>query len=239
MEDENVTNFSMKQINNGVNVLPYRLSLPEGYDENKKYPLFLFLHGAGERGNDNLLHLSVNTPFGVLMNEENRVKFPCIAVAPQCPENHQWVNTDWSMGSYRQAEIPISIHLSMVADLLDQLVKEYPIDESRIYIIGISMGGYGTWDLIVRYPNRFAAAIPIAGGGDPNLAQRIKDIPIWAFHGDIDTVVPPSSSRDMVTALNNVSANISYTEFQGVEHNSWSPAYNEPTLFSWLFSQKK
>lgn len=219
--------------------LPYRLYVPDDYDSKKDYPLLLFLHGAGERGNDNKKHIEVNNGIIRRIISSDNPEYDCIIVAPQCAENSQWVDTDWSKGSYDQSKVAMSKYLKATHSLLNELQKNYSIDSRRLYITGISMGGYGTWDYITRYPDLFAAAIPICGAGDPTKAEAIKTMPIWAFHGDADGVVPVQGSRDMVEALEELDSPIRYTEYQGVGHDCWNNAYEEPELLSWLFDQVK
>ncbi|MCA9047007.1 MAG: prolyl oligopeptidase family serine peptidase, partial [Planctomycetaceae bacterium] len=126
-----------------------------------------------------------------------------------------------------------------VLELLDQLIKTHAIDEDRIYVMGLSMGGYGTWDLLARHPEKFAAGVPICGGGDEKQAAKIKEMPIWVFHGDADTAVKVERSRNMVAAIKEAGGKPKYTEYPGVGHNSWTPAINEPEILPWLFSQKR
>ena len=127
--------------------------------------------------------------------------------------------------------------MSLLIELIEKVEKEFPIDPDRIYVTGLSMGGYGTWDLIARFPDKFAAAIPICGGGDPQTAMRTKHIPQWAFHGALDEVVSPQNSRVMVKALQDAGARPGYTEYPDVQHDSWVYAYREPHLLPWLFDQ--
>jgi len=221
--------------------MPYRLCKPYGYDEQKKYPLVLFLHGAGERGTNNTSQLTANAGATVWAKTTNQQKNPCFVLAPQCGNDKQWVNTNWSNGSYVQKNIPISEQLSMAMALLDSLCTIYPIDPSKIYITGISMGGYGTWDAITRFPNRFAAAIPICGAGDPTRANLLASLPIRCFHSSDDGTVPVKGTRDMVKAINALGPNNRgdfYTEYTNKGHGSWVAAYSEQTLIDWMFSEK-
>lgn len=212
--------------------LPYRLLKPESYDPKQKYPLVIFLHGAGERGNNNEAQLVHGVP--EFAKPENRQKYPCFLIAPQCPRGDRWA--DWD--AKQQTSKPLE-PLRLVSELIDQVQKEYSIDPNRIYVTGLSMGGYGTWDLIERYPDRFAAAVPICGGGDPSKAATIAKLPIWAFHGGKDPVVKPELSRTMVEALKKAGGQPKYTEYPDVAHDSWVPAYREPEMFAWLFAQKR
>ena len=147
------------------------------------------------------------------------------------------MNTPWGKGSYSISGIPISKELDLVVQILGAVEKEFRIDSSRIYVTGQSMGGYGTWDIVLRHPNRFAAAVPVCGAGDPTQAKSIAHIPIWAFHGDKDTAVPTKGSREMIEALKQAGSKGKYTEYPGVGHNSWSRAWSEEDLVPWLFKQ--
>jgi predicted peptidase len=216
--------------------LPYRLLEPKGYDSKKKYPLVLFLHGAGERGEDNAIQLVHG--MNDFAQDENREKYPCFVVAPQCPNGKQWVDVPWTAESHTQPENP-SESLQDTLDLIAALRQEVSIDSRRLYVTGLSMGGFGTWDLAQRHPELFAAAAPICAGGDEQQAARLAKLPIWAFHGDVDTVVKPSRSRNMIAAIKAVGGQPLYTEYPGVGHNSWAQTYRDPKLFEWLFAQKR
>lgn len=222
--------------------IPYRLYIPDSTNSNGKYSFLLFLHGAGERGTDNQSQIRANSNILTRIVNDTDPERNCIILAPQCPSNKQWVNTPWGNGSYSVDEISQSSPMQAVMKIIDELVSDYrntPIDESRMYISGISMGGYGTWDTIIRNPDMFAAAIPVCGAGDPTKAELIKDIPIWTFHSSDDGTVPVSGTRDMASALEAVDGNITYTEYSGYGHGSWEPAFAEPELLNWLFSQRK
>ena len=216
--------------------LPYRLLKPDPYDPQKQYPLVLFLHGAGERGTDNDKQLVHGVP--AFTSEANRKKYPCFLVAPQCPSGARWVEVDWGAASHTQPK-EASEPLRLTLELLESLKKELPVDEKRIYVTGLSMGGYGTWDVIARRPDLFAAAAPVCGGGDEATAERIAKVPVWAFHGAKDTVVKPARSRNMIEALKKAGGSPKYTEYPAEGHGSWGPAYRDPELFRWLFEQKK
>lgn len=214
-----------------TDTLPYGLLEPVKVNTGEKYPLVIFLHGAGERGKDNeqhLKHIKILYSYNVLD------KYPSFVLAPQCPKKQTW--SDLMYGK-PFSDTPTS-PMAMLIEVLDKVMDEYPIDPSRIYVTGVSMGGFGTWDLITRFPNRFAAAVPICGGGDDRVAERIKHVPVWVFHGADDDVVPPRLSRKMVAALQNAGASPGYTEFPGIKHGSWWQAYREPYLMPWLTKQK-
>ncbi len=224
-------------------VLPYRILYPENYDKNKKYPLVLFLHGAGERGSDNEKQLVHGAK--LFLKEENRKNYPAIVLFPQCPENSSWrsVNTD------RKKTPPtfefnydntITWPLAAVQMLVNQLLKDEAIDKKRCYITGLSMGGKGTFEMIYRFPELFAAAMPICGGGDTlHYDKRIKKTAFWVFHGDADPVVNVNASRAMVSKLKELKVSVTYTEYPTVKHNSWDNAFAEPTFLKWMFSNKR
>lgn len=216
--------------------LPYRLLKPEKIEPGKTYPLVLFLHGAGERGVDNTAQLVHGV--GQFAKPENRRKYPCFLVAPQCPNERRWVEVDWALPSHTMPKTP-STSLRLAFELFDRLATELPVDKDRFYITGISMGGFGTWDAIQRRPGFFAAAVPICGGGDTAEASKLKDLPIWAFHGDRDSVVPPRRTPDMIAAIRQAGGEPKMTIYPGVDHNSWTATYADPALFVWLFDQKK
>ncbi len=217
--------------------LPYRLVRPEGVEADKKYPLVLLLHGGGERGSDNAKTLvwfwDAKKPS--LLTREEFVREKAFAVIPQCPDGKQWVDVPWDKGSYTTPKI--SEPLKLTFELLDALLVDLPIDPDRVYVTGLSMGGYGTFDMVQRRPDLFAAAVPVCGGGDPSRA--VASVPFWVFHGEKDQVVPVSGSRDMVAALRKAKGKPRYTEYAGVGHNSWSPAFEERELWSWLFAQRR
>ena len=228
--------------------LPYRLYVPENYDENYAYPVILFLHGAGESGGDNEAQLNVGmmSPF---FEKGYYKQFPCIIVAAQVPNSPsgtigEWVNTSWKDGSYEIKDTErtgptFTEEIQLAKKAVDQTMADYNVDPDRIYVTGISMGGYGTWNIITHYNKFFAGAMPICGAGDPSKADRLIDMPIWCFHGDEDTAVPVSGSRDMYNALEALGGTkINYTEWTTGGH-AWLPAYVREDVWTWLFSQSK
>ena len=215
--------------------LPYRLLSPLKITPGEKYPLVLFLHGAGERGTDNSTQLYWT---GTFAKPENRQKYPCFVLAPQCPSNCRWVEVDWSLQSHTMSEQP-SIPLQLALKLVDKLAADLPVDKSRIYVTGLSMGGYGTWDAIQPRPELFAAAVPICGGGDVAQSPRLKNLPIWAFHSDQYGVVPTRRTTAMIEAIREAGGTPKMTIYPGVNHDSWSATYANPNVFTWLFAQKK
>ncbi len=216
--------------------LPYRLLQPAAVEAGKKYPLVVFLHGAGERGDDNAAQLKHGAP--LFAKPESREKFPCFVLAPQCAKDKKWVEMDWGGASGIAPEDP-GVMQKLLLGAVDSLAQEFPVDPDRIYVTGLSMGGYGTWDLITRHPEKFAAAIPVCGGGDKTKAAAAKGVPVWAFHGLADNVVMPVRTQDMVAGVRAAGGKAALTEYPGVAHDSWTFAYAEPNLLPWLFAQRR
>ena len=222
---------------NGLEI-PYRIFIPEDYNESYAYPVVLVLHGAGERGNNNTAQLSNMVPN--LFNKKGSPFYHAIVIAPQCPENMQWVNTPWANGSYLLKRVPISQPLQATVELLDSLMDTYSINPDRQYVTGLSMGGFGTWDLLMRYPHRFAAGVPYCGAADPRQAENLVNIPIWTFHDTTDGVVPCKGTQDIVKAIQEAGGTlITYTETAKYGHDVWTPGSRTEGLFDWLFSQRK
>ena len=202
--------------------LNYLLYLPPQYAESKeKWPLMLFLHGAGEKGGD-LEKVKVHGP-PKLIGKEGK-DFPFVIVSPQCPEDGFW-----------SAEL----QLDALDGLLDEVVSRYRIDKDRVYVTGLSMGGFGTWQLAFRYPDRFAALAPICGRGDVRKAARIKQVPAWVFHGAKDKTVPLKESQEMVDALKKAGSDVKLTVYPNAEHDSWTETYNNPAFYEWLLQQRR
>lgn len=217
--------------------LNYRILTPD-YDTVRRYPLVIFLHGSGERGSDNEAQLK----WGVqqFATDQMMVQHPAIIIAPQCPARQQWAHfsgRESADGLRLQPEASASMKL--LIGLIHQLIKDAPVDTNRIYITGLSMGGFGTYDAIERYPDLFAAAIPVAGGGDPSKAGLIAHMPIWDFHGAEDAAVDPRFSRAMIEALWQAGGHPGYSEYPGTGHFSWLAAYSDPVVLAWLFRQHK
>jgi predicted peptidase len=215
------------------------LSPHDGYEAGKKYPLILFLHGAGERGDDPkklLPHFPTQ-----MAKPEWRKKFPCILVVPQCRNGKQWVKAPWGdKDSTPMAKEP-SGDLQMAIAVLEKSLKTLPVDKGRVYLTGLSMGGYGSWELAMRRPELFAAVAPVCGGGDESQAAKLKNIPVWAAHGDADRVVWPIRSRRMYEAIKKAGGKKSqYTEYTGVGHNSWTKFYADAKgVVPWMLEQKR
>lgn len=226
----------------GTDTLPCRILTPVNFQKGKKYPLLVFLHGAGERGSDNEKQLFWGA--SLFLDSLNRVKYPAIVVFPQCPANTAWVQVqrqvkDSLTFAVNSDTIPTT-PMRLVLKFIDELAKSGNVDKNRIYIGGLSMGGMGTFDALARRPDLFAAAFPICGAGDSKAVARYrKKLPIWVFHGGADMVVPVSNSRLMVGELQKVKARVKYTEYPGVGHDSWKNAFQEPELLKFIFAQKK
>jgi len=216
-------------------LIPYRLFVPCGYDSQKTYPLVLFFHGAEERGNDNEAQLRHPEVLRFVMDEAK----PSFLVAPQCPTDQKWVEVPWEFKEPHKTPEEPSSAMRLTMELFDALEKEFRIDPERRYVTGLSMGGFGTFDLLVRRPKDFAAAIPICGGADESQAEKMADVPMWVFHGDKDGAVPVVRSRSAVESLKAAGGEPKYTEYEGMGHNVWSRAYHEPELRDWLFHQRR
>jgi predicted peptidase len=220
--------------------LPYRLLKPDGYhkDGKDRFPLVVFLHGSVGRGTDNQKQL--RSGLEEFVKDATRKKHPCFLAVPQCPPDKMWFNVN-PLDVRRNLPLPKrpTDPSAMVLDLIESLCKEHRIDKDRIYLTGLSMGGYGTWDLISRKPELFAAAIPVCGGGDPAQAAKLAKLPIWAFHGAADPLVPVDRLRDMIAAIKKAGGEPKYTEYKGVGHDAWTPTYRDKKVLDWLFEQKK
>jgi len=225
---------AMKFSNKKGDTLNYRILFPD-FDPLQKYPLVIFLHGSGERGNDNTAQLK----WGALnfASDYNLKIYKPFVIAPQCPDNQSWSN--FRRGADVKYNDTATNAISLLLSLIDSTVKKYAIDTNRIYITGLSMGGIGTFDLITRRPNLFAAAVPVCGAGDTSKASIFKHIPMWIFHGAEDFSVSPKYSLDMVYALTKTGARPGFTQYPSVGHFSWIAAYSDPMLMEWLFRQNK
>lgn len=223
--------------------LPYRLLLPKNYHPEKSYPLLIFLHGAGERGKDNQKQLLHGSSF--FISEKFRTNYPAIIIFPQCPESSYWasVKKEYSGKKAKQFKFHKELVEYPTLDLLQKFLfsieKSYHIDPTRRYIGGLSMGGMGTFELVARMPNYFAAAFSICGGGHQKWARKLKNTPFWIFHGSNDQIVSSHYSKKMFKKMKRVNDQVRLTIYKGVDHNSWDKAFKEPELFNWIFSFKK
>ena len=240
-QDKSLYKKEIFVVNNDT--LPYRILLPLNYDASKKYPLILMLHGAGERGNDNESQLVHGA--GLFLRDSIRQKYPAIVLFPQCPANSYWSNMDPTLDESGKKEFLFkaggkpTTAMDLVQQLLKNIIKDLPVNKKQIYVGGLSMGGMGTFEIVRRNPHLFAAAFPICGGADPATAKKLTKVKWWIFHGAADEVVSPVYSQKMVDALMAVNADVKFSLYPGVNHNSWDYAYAEPTLMAWLFAQHK
>ena len=232
--------FRQKEFIYKSDTLRYRVLFPENYNKNKSYPLVLFLHGSGERGNDNQKQIIHGA--SLFTDSLNRQNFPAIVLFPQCPANQSWITKEnISDGKFNITDTKEPTKPLLLAKLLvDFYKKTEAVNTRRIYILGLSLGGMGTYDLICRYPNLFAAAIPICGAVNFDRLKKIRKMPIRIYNGDSDNTVSPDYSRNAFIELKaDGSQVVEHIEYQGVGHDSWTPAFAEPDFLKWLFSQHK
>jgi predicted peptidase len=221
------------------NILPYRILWPDNYDKTKKYPVVLFLHGAGERGNNNNLQLVHGAK--LFLADSNRKNFPAIVIFPQCPAESFWAVLDADRTTQPvkmkfDYTKPGNWPLQAAVDLVKKISNEEGVDKSRVYITGLSMGGMATFETVYRNPGMFAAALPICGGGDTaKYNSAATKTAFWVFHGDADASVNVELSRNMVAKLKSLGVSCRYSEYPGVNHNSWDNAFKEPDFLSWMF----
>lgn len=235
------TGFLDREVTVDGNRFPYQVYVPRNYSAAQTWPVILFLHGAGESGSNGITQTLIGLPAAIRRNPE---KFPAIVVMPQSSPERRWMD-------------PVEQNQALAA--LDQAMKEFHGDPDRVYLTGLSKGGYGSWHLAAREPGRFAAIAPICGGIVPpargldrmnlkasdfpsnaDVAKKLgPGLPIWVFHGSADTTVPPEKSREIVEALKAIGSKVKYTEYEGVAHNSWDKAYAEPEFATWLLAQRR
>lgn len=220
--------------------LPYRLFIPAEYDALNTYPLILVLHAGGAQGRDNKAQIG----YGVakFVDSSTQSFQPCFVLVPQCPPNSQWLNTAFKktpFDNYYQDAIPESEAMKMIVGLLAVLQREFSIDSDRLYVIGSSMGASGTWDIITRYPNLFAAAVTMSGVSDPTKAGKVAHMPIWSFHGSKDQVSPVYVTKNMIKALKQHGSACKFTEYKDRGHDINGITYDNPEIIRWLLSQQK
>ncbi|MEO6289270.1 MAG: dienelactone hydrolase family protein [Ginsengibacter sp.] len=226
-----------------IDTLPYQLLLPAHYDSHKTYPLVLFLHGSGERGNDNMAQLSHGGD--LFINDSIRKNYPAIVVFPQCSATSMWANMKMTYDSVSKqrtfdfsGNLPPTSEMKLLMALIQELKINYPVDKARLYIGGLSLGGMGTFDIVKRMPGTFAAAFPICGASDTAAAKNLKGPTWWIFHGQKDSTVFAKYSKEMAEALTKSGAKVTLTIYPEDGHNSWDDAFKEPGLFEWMFSNK-
>lgn len=232
------TVFQFKTFEKEGHVLPYRFYEPSPLKAGTAYPLVVFFHGAGERGMDNrlqFLRFATVTTFWE--------KHPCFVIAPQCPSRSEtrndecfWVQTPYDAPSHTMKHRP-PWPMRLAMELLDKTLSEKPVDAQRVYVTGLSMGAFATWDILQRKPAKFTAAIPVCGGADLACAGKLATLPLWVFHGANDETVKPERSRDIVAALVAAGGHPKYTEYPGAGHDIWGQTYSNPEVWDWLFAQ--
>lgn len=215
--------------------MPWRMFIPPSATPEKKLPLVVALHGAGRRGTDNSGPMSL---FPTFFTDEAQAKHPAFLLVPQIDKGKSWAKPGPGNSNIVVDKVPISPEMETVFALVEETIKKYPIDTTRVYVLGQSLGGFGTWDAITRRPDLWAAAVPICGGGDPSKAALFKNIPIWAWHGANDKAVPPENTRLIIEALKKEGATPRYSEVKA-GHGCWVNAFDDKELYEWLFAQKK
>jgi predicted peptidase len=235
--------FQKKQFIQQNDTLNYRILFPKNFSEEKEYPLVLFLHGAGERGSDNEAQLVHGSD--LFLKEANREDFPAVVIFPQAPKEDYWAKVEVDRNktplefNFKNEEEPTkALHLVMA--LLNSVTSEDYINKDRIYVGGLSMGGMGTYEILSRMPETFAAAFAICGGADPAIVEKYPEgFNIWIFHGEQDNVVPAELSKTMAREINTAGGNAKLSLYPNDNHNSWDSAFSEPYLLPWLFSHQK
>jgi predicted peptidase len=232
-------------ISKNGDTLNYRILFPEKYDKKKEYPLILFLHGSGERGNDNEKQLTHGAD--LFLNPKNRKNFPAVVIFPQCPQDKYWIDISIHAKlrgkgdpDFEESIKSPSEELAIVNELVEQTIEDEAINEKKVYIMGMSMGGFGTFETLARWPEKYAAAIGICGGGNISLTKNYADqTAVWITHGAKDDIVPVTLSQRLYHALKEHGADVRYTEFPEANHNSWDATFAIPELLPWLFSKSK
>jgi predicted peptidase len=211
--------------------LPYRLSIPQHYDQKKKYPLVVYLHGGGGRGNDNQKQIDGGNGYliDLFTSDETQTRYPSFVVAPQSPVEG-WIKDDLITPTH---------YLQLVYELIGELQRTYNVDAARVYVAGQSMGGFGTFAIISEHPRTFAAGVALCGGGDQAKVARLTNVPIWVFHGAKDESVDVERSRTIVAAIRSAGGKVRYTEYPDTGHIIWPSVVKETELLPWLFTQRK
>lgn len=239
---QNADEYKAETFIRGSDTLLYRILMPKDFNPEKEYPVLFFLHGAGERGNDNQAQLTHGGK--LFLGDDAREKFPAIIVFPQCPAGSYWSNVEFPMVNgkrtfkFAKGGKP-TVPMKLLIGLVDELEDKPYVDDDRLYVGGLSMGGMGTFEILRRMRGEFAAAFAICGGDNPVNAKKYKRIPLWVFHGAKDDVVPLENSKIVVDALKAKGADVKFTLYPEANHNSWDAAFAEPELLSWLFSHEK
>lgn len=217
--------------------LPYRLTRPKTENASARFPLVLILHGAGQRGTDNTSHLGAIVH--AFLAADIRARFPSFIVAPQCPPDVKWTGVNWQAVPPDPQTAEPTYAMRLLIALVEKLATDLPVDRTRIYVVGVSMGGSGTWDIVTRRPDLFAAALPICGGADAATGRRLAALPVWCFQGAKDEVVRPALSRDMIAAIKIAGGAPRYTEFPESGHEIAAEVFRDPAVIPWLFAQRR
>lgn len=245
-QGQDLSAYEKKQfVSANGDTLNYRILFPEDYQVGQEYPLLLFLHGAGERGSDNERQLTHGAK--LFLSTENRRNFPAIVVFPQCPEEQYWIDIAVRAQlrgegdpDFKESIKNPSEELALVNELVETLMQKEKVNPSRMYVMGLSMGSFGTFETLARWPEKYAAAIGICGGGNLSLTKNYTDkTAVWITHGAQDDVVPVVLSQRLYKALKEQGANVRYTEFPDANHNAWDATFAIPELLPWLFSHAK
>ncbi len=217
--------------------LPYRLARPTDPKPGTRFPLVIVLHGAGERGTDNEKHIRSIVP--TYLSAENRTRFPCFLLAPQCPLDAKWTGVVWQEDPHAPQTLAPTYPTRLLIALIEKLAGELPVDRDRIYVTGISMGGSGAWDLVTRRPELFGGAVILCGGADEAVGHRAAAVPVWCFQGAKDDVVRPSLSRNMIAAIERAGGRPRYTELPEAGHTIADEVYRDPAVVAWMFAQRR
>ncbi|RAV28468.1 phospholipase [Sinomicrobium soli] len=233
--------YQQREFVSGSDTLLYRVLYPEDFSESREYPVVLFMHGAGERGNDNNTQLTHGSK--LFVQDSVRKRFPAIVIFPQCPKDDYWANARINRDKtplkirFRYGRKPTRA-LGLVMRMMDSITEAPYVKQDQVYVMGLSMGGMGTFELLYRKPGMFAAAVPVCGGGKPaSVKEYATQVPLWIFHGARDNVVDPVFSVRMVERLLKEGGTPRFTLYENANHNSWDPAFAEPELLPWLFSK--
>ena len=240
---QNKDEYKREQFISENDTLNYRILFPENFSENEKYPVVLVLHGAGERGDDNEAQLVHGSD--LFLKAENRKEFPAIVIFPQAPKDDYWAKVEVKRDTmpfqfdFKNTEAPTK-SLNLVMKMMDSVVQQDFVNKNKVYVGGLSMGGMGTYEIIYKKPEMFAAAFAICGGANPGIAEDYpKGFNIWIFHGEKDDIVPPAQSKTMARAINHNGGNAKLSLYPEDNHNSWDSAFSEPYLLEWLFNNSK
>ena len=243
LQAQSKKDFKKEQFISENDTLNYRILYPENFSEKEEYPVVLVLHGAGERGDDNEAQLVHGSD--LFLKADNRNEFPAIVIFPQAPKNDYWAKVEVKRDTmpfqfdFRNKEKPTK-SLSLVMKMMDSVVTQKFVNDNKVYVGGLSMGGMGTYEILYKKPEMFAAAFAICGGANPEIASEYqKGLNIWIFHGEKDDVVPSALSKDMAREINHHGGNAKLSLYPNDNHNSWDSAFAEPHLLPWLFSIEK